>query len=117
MGHYHREVKCYIRVSRFFGNFIEDNAEAFDEAMSSFVFAESDKLGLLVDYFILAFFDKVSMCWCYFRPEVSWCGRSYIWGGVRVVCFTSTVVSGLACGVAAGGVLVSSCGAAARLRV
>ena len=85
MGHYHREVKCYIRVSRFFGNFIEDNAEAFDEAMSSFVFAESDKLGLPVDYFRVAFFDKVSMCWCFFRLEVSGCGRSDIGGGFRVV--------------------------------
>ena len=25
------------------------------------------------------------MCWCYFRPEVSRCGRSDIRGGVRVV--------------------------------
>ena len=53
--------------------------------MSSFVFAESDKLGLPVDYFRVAFFDKVSMCWCYFRTEVRGCGRSDIGGGVRVV--------------------------------
>ena len=53
--------------------------------MSSFIFAESDKLGLPVDYFRVAFFDKVSMCWCFFRPEVSGCGRSDIRGGVRVV--------------------------------
>ena len=85
-------IKCYIRVSRFFGNFIEYNAEAFDEAMSSFVFAESYKLELPVDYFRVAFFfKKVSICWCYFRPEVSGCGRSDIGVGVRVVlvCFYS----------------------------
>ena len=91
MGHYHRVVKCHIRVSQFFGNFVEGKAEAFDEAMPSFDFSEGENLGLPVDYFRIAVFDKVGSCWCYFCQKVSVCGRSGIGRGVRVVlvCFCS----------------------------
>ena len=48
-----------IRVSRILVNFDEKSAEAFNEAMSSSVFVECNKLGLSVNYFRIAVFDKV----------------------------------------------------------
>ena len=75
MEHYDRIVKCHNRDSQFFGNFVEDNAGAFGEAMSYFGFAEIDKLGLPVDDFRIAVVYKVSMCWCIFRR----CNRVDLW--------------------------------------